>query len=124
MICRCFHPIFFILYIGSDFQIGSGCDARCGCGYTFTTRRLGHWGHHSYKPVSTLNLCAKKCNERNGCTGFRYAHEGAENYNCKTYTGGTRTISNVEEGSGWTNCVKGEFEFHGVSRNHSYLLQQ
>ena len=88
------------------------CDIRCGCGYTFTTKRLGYYGHDSTVDVKSIYLCAKNCDDRDGCTGFRYDHEGIENYNCKTYTGGKRTIGISEEASGWTNCLKGKLEVY------------
>ena len=86
------------------------CDERCGCGYTFTTKKLGFYGHDSISDVKSIYLCAKNCDDRNGCTGFRYDHEGTESYKCKTYTGWRRTIGISEEGSGWTNCLKSKIE--------------
>ena len=92
------------------------CDSRCGCGYTFTTRRLGHWGEIASNSENFIHVCARACDKREGCTGFRFAQEGApgllDDYKCVMYTGGQRAISNIEASDGWTNCLKSKIHFH------------
>ena len=59
------------------------------------------------RPGNAIELCAKQCDDRTGCTAFRFGLENGD-YVCKTYTGGKRAITNKEQENGWTSCVKGK----------------
>ena len=59
-------------------------------------------------PKRSLKQCADICNDRKGCTSFKYANGKQEHGACCTYTGADSNIKEDKNKKGWISCVKGD----------------
>ena len=80
----------------------------CDHGYSKVAYDLNGGGKMVYHAGHNTQDCAKKCNERSGCTAYEFNKGGNDDYKCITYTAEPSSLHGDEhqQFTGWASCIK------------------
>ena len=80
----------------------------CDHGYGKIAYDLNGGGKMVYHAGHNTQDCAKKCNERSGCTAYEFNKGGNDDYKCITYTAEPSSLHGDEhqQFTGWASCIK------------------